>query len=241
MILTAHQPTYIPWIGLFHKVALADEFVHFDQVQYCSRDWINRNRIKINGGEFLWLTVPVLKSGHRKKTIAQMEINNKVRWREKHWKSIYLTYKKAKYFEYYAEFFQTTYKKDWKYIADLNKHIFNWFIQVLEIKTKITEASDYDFQGSKSDLVLDMCKKMKADLYIFGGEGKNYADVPSFEQADIKPYFQKYQHPVYDQLHGDFLPFMSAIDLIFNEGPNAKRIIMQGNETRENLCGGIRC
>ena len=240
-VLSAHQPTYLPYLGLFHKIALADEFIHFDQVQYCSRDWINRNRIKINGGGFLWLTVPVLKSGHREKTIAEMEINNSMRWRDKHWKSIYLAYKKSKYFKEYADFFRETYLIDWRYITDLNKHIFNWFIQVFEIKTKIREASEFNFQGAKSDLVLDMCKKRKADLYIFGLEGRNYADIASFERAEIKPYFQKYEHPTYSQLHGEFIPYMSGIDLIFNEGPNAKYIFMQGNETRESMCGGIRC
>ena len=46
MILTAHQPVYLPWLGLFHKIALSDTFVYFDQVQYLPKDWMNRNRIK---------------------------------------------------------------------------------------------------------------------------------------------------------------------------------------------------
>ena len=46
MILTAHQPVYLPWLGLFHKIALADKFIFFDQVQYLPKDWMNRNKIK---------------------------------------------------------------------------------------------------------------------------------------------------------------------------------------------------
>ena len=64
MILTAHQPVYLPWLGLFHKIALADEFVFFDQVQYLPKDWMNRNKIKTQIGS-IWLTVPVLRKGHR--------------------------------------------------------------------------------------------------------------------------------------------------------------------------------
>jgi hypothetical protein len=45
MILTAHQPSYLPWLGLIHKIALADRFVSFDQVQYVPKDWISRNQI----------------------------------------------------------------------------------------------------------------------------------------------------------------------------------------------------
>ena len=60
MILTAHQPVYLPWLGLFHKIALADQFISFDQVQYLPKDWNNRNKIKTPSGG-IWLSVPVLK------------------------------------------------------------------------------------------------------------------------------------------------------------------------------------
>ena len=45
-ILTAHQPVYMPWLGLFHKIAISDTFVWFDDVQYQSKEWDNRNKIK---------------------------------------------------------------------------------------------------------------------------------------------------------------------------------------------------
>ena len=46
MILTAHQPVYLPWLGLFHKISLSDTYVFFDEVQYLPKDWMNRNYIK---------------------------------------------------------------------------------------------------------------------------------------------------------------------------------------------------
>ena len=62
MVLTAHQPVYLPWLGLFHKIWLAEKFVLFNTVQYLPKEWMNRNKIKTNEGE-IWLTVPVLKKG----------------------------------------------------------------------------------------------------------------------------------------------------------------------------------
>ena len=64
MILTAHQPVYLPWLGLFHKIALADKYVLLNEVQYLHRDWMNRNKIKTGSG-LIWLTVPVLHKEHR--------------------------------------------------------------------------------------------------------------------------------------------------------------------------------
>jgi len=239
MVLTAHQTSYVPWLGLFHKVALADKYIHFDQVQYCNKDWMNRNKIKTHSG-YMWLTVPVLKKDHRNKTIAEIEINNSTRWRDKNWTSIYLAYKKAKYFNEYAEFFKDVYRRDWKYLIDLNNHMFDWYLKILGIKTEVDYAVNYSFEGVKNDLVLDMCKTLEADIYIFGGQGQNYANRESFRVNNIQPYFQEYIHPIYRQLHGEFIPFMGIIDLLFNEGPNSLDIIMSGNVKKITLDGVVK-
>ena len=93
MILTAHQPVYLPWFGLFHKIALADEFVFFDQVQYLPKDWMNRNKIKTQIGS-IWLTVPVLRKGYRELKTSGIKINNSIDWQKKHLRSISINYKK---------------------------------------------------------------------------------------------------------------------------------------------------
>ena len=71
MIITAHQPVYLPWLGLFHKIALADMYLSFNQVQYQPKNWNNRNRIKTQQG-LIWLSVPVLRRGYLDKTISDI-------------------------------------------------------------------------------------------------------------------------------------------------------------------------
>jgi hypothetical protein len=234
MILTAHQPVYLPWLGLFHKIALSDEFCYFDDVQYQIKDFNGRNKIKIVNGS-VWLTVPVKARGYRDKKIREIEIDNSQDWRSKHFKSIYLNYKKAPFFNNYADFFEDVYKKDWTYLSDLNEYMLKWFLIELGVKVNYYKASELDFQGYKSDLVLDMCKKLKADLYIFGALGKDYADEQKFNDENVKIYFQDYKHPVYKQLNGDFLPYMSIIDLLFNCGDKSLEVLMSGNITKEEL------
>jgi len=234
MILTAHQPAYLPWLGLFHKIALADHFIYFDQVQYVPKDWISRNYIKGANGPIL-LTVPVLTKGYLEKTIAQIEINNNEAWAKKHWKTILLNYKKAPHFKEYADFFEEVYNREWKYLADLNYHMLCWLTSTLGIKTKIEKMGKYDFQGKKSALVLDMCVKLKAKIYIFGSLGKDYVDMEAFKKEGVMPYFQSYAHPKYAQLHGDFIPNMSAIDLLFNIGIESLKTLMSGNISKDDL------
>ena len=106
-ILTAHQPVYLPWLGMMHKISLADAFVYFDDVQYQKKDWNNRNKIKTAHSD-IWLTVPVLSKNHFQLKLTDVLINNEVPWRKKHFKSISLAYKKARYFEKYIGFFTTS-------------------------------------------------------------------------------------------------------------------------------------
>ena len=101
MILTAHQPTYLPWLGLFHKIALADKFCFFDDVQYQPKDWNNRNKIKFSNGKENWLSVPVKRTNYLEKSYLDIEINNEVKWQKKHFKSIVSNYSKSEYYELY--------------------------------------------------------------------------------------------------------------------------------------------
>lgn len=228
MILTAHQPVYLPWIGLFHKIYLADQFCWFDIAQYQKRDFNNRNKIKTSQGE-LWLTVPVESKDHFEKKLSEIKIINNG-WNKKQFKSICLSYKKAKYFDDYISSFETILiNNEYNLLSDLCFDILKYMLQCFSIQVPIVKASDYDFAGSKSDLVLDMCVKLQADKYIFGALGKDYADVSSFNSKGIQVYFQDYKHPVYSQLHGNFLPYMSAIDLLFNEGMRSKEVMLENN------------
>ncbi len=234
MILTAHQPVYLPWLGLFHKIAISDAYCYFDDVQYQVKDWNNRNKIKTLQGP-IWLTVPVLTTGYREKKIREIEINNSLDWRRKHWRSMYVNYKKAPFFDRYADFFEDVYKKDWVLLSDLNEYMLKWFLKELGIRVQYSRASELHVEGAKSDLVLDMCKKLNADTYIFGALGKDYADIAKFGGNNVKIYFQDYKPPVYPQINGDFLPYMSVIDLMFNCGGRSLEIIMEGNITKEEL------
>jgi len=235
MILTAHQPVYLPWLGLFHKIALADEFVSFNQVQYLPKDWNNRNRIKTAQGP-VWLTVPVLKSGHREKRLVEIEINNNLPWHRKHWKSIQLNYKKTPHFKRYADFFEDVYlNREWRFLCDLNDYMLRWFLDTLGIKVTFRDAGDYSFQGAKNALVLDMCRQLGARTYLFGALGKDYADVGAFEADAVHPRFQDYKHPVYPQLYGAFESHLSIIDLLFNCGPESLDILMSGNIDKQSL------
>lgn len=234
MILTAHQPVYLPWLGLFHKIAVADAFVTFNQVQYLAKDWNNRNLIKTPQGP-LWLTVPVLRKGYLEKTISQIEINNSEPWQRKHWRSMLGNYRKAPFFSKYSDFFEDVYKRDWRLLVELNDYMLKWFIETLQIEVQFLDASQYQFCGMKSGLVLDMCVQLGASTFIFGALGKDYADVEAFSHAGVTAVFQDYRHPQYPQQGDPFEPNLSVVDLLFNCGENSHDILMSGNVSKAEI------
>jgi hypothetical protein len=223
LTLTAHQVGYIPGLRLLHKIAKSDLFCSFDIVPMGGSDgWESRNKIKTQNGE-QWLTVPCKRD--LVTPIHQVRIVDGS-WRRKHQRAIQLAYSKAPFYNNYAPFIMDTLSMQWNMLHNLNLVFLLYMLDKFEIKKPFTEAHRHDFQGTKSELVLDMCKKLGANAYIFGENGRNYADVAAFNAAGITVEFQDYQYPTYNQLHGPFISNMSALDLLFNHGPESRKILM---------------
>lgn len=231
MILTAHQPTYLPWLGLFNKIFYSDKYVYFDNVQYLPKEWMNRNLIKTSDGKAIYLTVPVIKKNFLNMKSNQILINNSLPWKRKHLKSIEMNYKNTKYFENYIDIFREIYIKDWVYLSDLNLYILKTFLKILKINKDIITLSELNLEGKKSELIINMCKKLNANIFIFGQQGINYADIEKFKKNNINIVFQNYKHPTYQQTGKKFKSHLSVIDLIFNCGENSSDII-NGYENR---------
>ena len=223
MILSAHQPQYLPGARLIAKIARADRFCYFDRVQYERRSFENRNLVKTADG-VQWLTVPVRSAEHFTKTGGEIEIVHGS-WVRKHCRAIELAYGKAEFFARYFDGLCNTLSAGHKTLGELNLALLRWFCAQLAVETPIVLASDHHFAGEKSALVLDMCKTLCATEYLFGEMGEGYADVAAFHAAGVTPRFQNYRQKPYRQLHGAFVYGMSALDILMNEGPQTLSII----------------
>lgn len=215
MIITAHQPAYLPWLGYFDKIKRSDVYVYMDNVQYEVRSFINRNKIKTPNGD-LWITIPVKSKGHRELTLNQIQVSDEIDWKKDHLKSIYLNYKKAPGFEGKYLALERLYSHEHIFLTDVCIEHTKFWMDQLGITTPIYRLSDLSIDSKKSDLILDICNHFKADLYISGALGKDYLDGAQFENAGIKIEYQNYQHPVYPQLWGGFLSHMSILDFWMN-------------------------
>ena len=187
-----------------------------DDVKFSKNSFYGRNRIKTNNEVITWLTVPVAK-GSTEQKIKDVKISGN-EWQKKHWMKIQAGYSKSPFFCEHKSFFEDMYSKNWVYLAELNRHILDQMVLWFGLKTKIERASDYEFEGEKSDRLLSYCKKFGADHYIFGNHGRDYCDQNLFNNNGVSVSFQNYAHPTYPQRFGGFVPCLSFIDCLFNCG-----------------------
>lgn len=231
MILSVHQPQYLPWLGYFDKIARSDAFVFLDKVQYKHREFQNRNKICTAAG-WIWLTVPVITKRSHEQLIDDVLIDNSFRWQEKHWRSIVSNYNNAEFFKDYYGFFEDMYvNKKWEKLCDLNIYQINYFCSCLDIKTKVYFESQLGTSSKSTERIIELCKKTKADIYFSGSGGKGYLDEKRFSDEGIELNYQRFNHPQYKQCFfqsGGFNPYMSVIDLLFNKGANSRKILMEG-------------
>lgn len=215
MIITAHQPAYIPWLGYFDKIRSSDVYIYMDTVQFEKNSFTNRNRIKTANGP-IWLTIPVISKGHLDSDILNLQINDKVKWQKKHFLSIQYAYKNAPYYQEYINKIARFYEEPVNSFADYCFEYTKFWLNELHIDTEIVRLKDIKVSGSKSDLVLSMCQAMNADVFISGAMGKDYMENEKFEENGIKVVYQDYQIKAYPQMWGEFIPCMGIIDFVMN-------------------------
>ncbi|MCZ7401451.1 MAG: WbqC family protein [Candidatus Methanoperedens sp.] len=227
---TILQPTYLPWMGYFEMIDSSDIYLVFDHVQFVKKSWQQRNQIKTPNG-VIWLTIPV-ERGSRETRICDVKISyDNENSLEKHWKTITFAYQKAPYFKDYRDVFDNIYSKKYTLLRDLNVDIIRAVCDILGIKTKIIFSSEINLNEEnmgKEEKIINLCKRAGIK-HLYDAKGaQDFLDESLFQKDGISITFQEFNHPIYEQLYGDFIPYLSVLDLLFNEGENSLAIIKSG-------------
>lgn len=239
MKIVITQPTYLSWIGYYGLIDLADIFVFYDDVQFERRSWQCRNKIiNLNSKEgYQWLTVPIIHNGQQEK-INEVNINYGQNWQENHWKAICHSYCKTPYFKKYAEQIECIYNEKFNTISELNIYIIMQISKLIGVSCNnfILSSDIKNVQGSKTDRLLSVIDNLNLDSekqYISSVKAKAYLEIEKFKNQGIDVYWFDYIHPQYNQMNTSFIPYLSILDLLFNEGDNSLDII------RKNLIDSL--
>ncbi len=191
------QPTYFSPISQYQQIVKADKVVFevFDNYQKQTY----RSRFKIfSANGLLNLSIPVKYSNHPRSKTRDVLIDSSFKWQLNHWRSLKNAYQSSPYFEFYEDDLAPFYEKEQKFLLDflLKTQELVFDMLQLDIKPEFTETYVVDYQ--------------------------EYTDFRALANAKNphESYNRKEYKQVFDNKYG-FLPNLSILDLIFNEGPNA--------------------
>ena len=223
--LVVLQPGYLPWLGFFDQMRRSDVFIYYDDVQFDKHGWRNRNRVKGPDGAPHWLTVPVLHSGRNWPTILEIEIDNRTAWARKHVGTLKQFYGKAPHLRRYLPALEEMLERRWALLVDLDLAVTGLIAGWLGLARPTLRASALGIPGKQSERLLALCQHVGARRYLSGNAARDYLDMELFVRHGILVEWQDYVHPIYPQQHGDFVPYLSIVDLLFNCGDESAAIL----------------
>jgi len=231
MVVSIHQPDYIPWLGLFYKMSKSDVFVYLDDAQFSNEAAHNFNVIKTANGAFR-LKIPVeYKFGD---TIDKVRGKDELKWKEKHLKTIEMNYKKAAYFNDTFPDFKEALLAGYSNIAQLNIELNNFIAKKFGILPKqILKSSEMNIHTVREERVIDITVACGGDEYLSGNGARVYQTESHFTDRGVKLTYLDYEPIEYKQCWKEFLPCMSVIDFIFNHGYDWDLVLQKLKEKKE--------
>lgn len=222
-----HQPDFLPYLGFFHRFLSADRYVALDHVQFVngtSKSWAHRDKIKTPRGP-QWLTVSVRKAS-RDTPINAIELSG-TDWRAQNLNLVRENYQDASHFkEIFAEL-EKLYALPCTKLVEFTTASIDMLLRLFDIHVPWVLSSSLQPTGHKNELLVDILRKVGATRYLSGVGARDYFDPGLFSEAGIDVVWQDFRHPVYPQLHGEFVSFLSSIDMLFNCGVKRSREILR--------------
>lgn len=238
MVVVIHQPHFLPWLGYLHRMAQADLFIVLDHVQFERSNYQNRTMIRIDDA-VRWFTLPVLQRSHKERISEKLLENSGDGprwWGPNHFSTLRHAYRDAPYFGLYAPQFKKLFSTRFERLVQMNEAALELLRDAFGIRTPLARSSELGVEGAKAELVLNLCRAVGADTLLAGfGGSRGYLREDEFARAGVRITWHKFNHPVYRQCgSAPFAAGLSAIDLLFNCGPDSRAILLGELATRES-------
>jgi WbqC-like protein family len=235
MKIVISQSMFFPWVGLLEQIRLADIYVYYDDVQFSKGSFVNRVQIKTDRGQ-QWLTVPILQNFGQ--SIAEVAIDYRQNWQERHLQILRQAYKQATFRDEMLALVADLYCQKHTCIGALSRASLQSTLQYFDLEKgcEFMDVATLNISGTSSRRVLDIVTALQGTQYITGHGAAKYLDHSLFETAHIDVHYMEYQKKKYPQLHGDFTPFVSCLDLIANCGKTGRSYICSDTVSWQTFC-----
>ncbi len=215
MILSSHQPNFLPYMGFFYKMARSDVFVLSGDNQYSSKGLHNKNYIKIGNRKFP-ITVPV-QYEHPSK-IDDVKICYQSDWCGELLKTLKMNYRKAPYFDEVYSLIEDIIHNYYYSLSELNEALIRSIADKFGFKCKILLGKELNLTSHRMNRIIEMCNRLGADTYYSGIGGKAYNVDEKYEENGISLIYSDYKPVIYRQLGDGFIENLSVLDYILCRG-----------------------
>jgi hypothetical protein len=219
-LVAIHQPTFLPWLGWWDKLARADVFVLLDDVQFPKKggSWINRVRILSNGRP-VWLTIPVDRAYHGVRTVREMLVDETKPWRSKLAATLAAGYGRAPYFDEVYPDVEAALHEPTARIAELNERTIRRLARRLDVSThSLVRQSEVGVAGRGTELLVELCRSVDGDAYLTGDGADGYLVPELFARAGVELVAQRFVPPRYPQRSDAVVPGLSIVDALMSCG-----------------------
>jgi hypothetical protein len=226
MILSIHQPSYFPWLGMLDKIRKSDVYMVMDEVRLSDSAYQHRNLFLTVDGREKFLTIPLVKKDYLKIPLREIRIASQD-WRSKHVNFIKQNYGKHPFAEEIMPALEGFFAADYERFIEAAVASMQLTFRFFRIAAKIVFQSDmsYDRSLRRGDLVVALTRAAGADCYLSGTGARAYLDEPAF--GDLTLRYNEFTHPSYAQYRlGRFCAGLSSLDALFNLGAEGARALL---------------
>jgi len=219
--ISVMQPYVFPYLGYFHLIEASDLFVFYDDVNFIKRGWINRNRILLNGKDFLF-TIPIEKVSQNKLIKDTKPIIDE-KWKRIFFKNLEFAYKKAPYYKKVIAIIESTFNMDYIDITDLCVNSIDVVYSYLGKKLNYVKSSRLAPETKdmeKADRLIAVTKKAGYVKYVNAVGGQTLYNKTNFKEKGVELYFVKSNLREYKQFRSEFVKGLSIIDILMLNDKN---------------------
>jgi len=217
-MIAVQPPEYFPRLEYMALIQRVDHFVLGNTFPYQRQSFQNRIKLRSPQG-WHWITIPVF--GNRDGApLPEVELQTGGRWREKHWRSFLYNYRTTLYFEHLKASFRPFFERAWERLGPCVSRSVELLVDLFGLQTPITRASTLD---GRPDTTAGVARALGAETLLAPS-----GNAPESLPETTEMHAIGYDHPTYRQNFEGFEPGMSAADLMFNYGPEARRILAKG-------------
>ncbi|RRO18868.1 hypothetical protein EIL87_04970 [Saccharopolyspora rhizosphaerae] len=238
--VSIHQPNFLPWTKLMAKIVASDVHVVYDTAQYTRSEFHARQRMKNQAGGTSWLSVPVVHTGDLQ-LLREVRVDHRQNWQRGHLKHLKVHYRRTPHFDELYELVREVYRRDHELLVDLNLGLTTALCDYLGVRTRFVRASELGVPvpEGRQERLLQLVRGVGGDAHLTSS-GSTYAvDWSPFHRAGVPVLDQVFEHPVYAQPHGEFVPALGVLDLLFVEGPAAADTIRASTRFRASTPSSV--